>query len=282
MLEGGVAMGKALTVGLGLVGIGYFALAVQAGTVIQQEGGEPGGNQPKQKITLYIDAGKLRVDGQNPDGKKFIMIFDQDKQVVWNILPDNGTYMEMTPAQMEAMSAQMSQAMQKMQAQLAQMPPEQRKMMEEMMKRGMGGAASAAPTVTVQEKGKGEKVGPFATTHYEVQTNGQRSSEVWAASPSELHLQDSDFKTFQAMAKFYEPLTRNLESLTRNVPKGSWSPGPMQQIQGFPVRTVTYEGPRAAHEWSVTNVGQRSLESSLFTLPPGLKKQEMMGPGGVR
>ena len=105
-----------------------------------------------------------------------------------------------------------------------------------------------------------------------MQTNGQRSSEIWAASTSELHLQDADFKTFQALPKFYEPLTRN-------IPKGSWSLGPLQQIQGFPVRTVVYDGQRPAYEWSVTNVEQRSLENSLFTLPSGLRKQDMMAPG---
>ena len=265
-------MGKARNAGLCLVGLVTLALVAQAGTVIQQEGGESGGNQPKQKLTLYLDAGKLRVDGQSPDGKKFAIIFDQDKQVVWNIMPDSGSYMEITAAQIEGMSAQMSQAMQQMQAQMARMPPEQRKMIEDMMKQRMGGAASAAPAITVQEKGKGEKVGPFNTTRYEVQTNGQRSSEVWAASASELHLQDSEFKTFQAMAKFYEPMTRNL-------PKGSWSAGPLQQIQGFPVKTVVYDGQRPSYEWAVTNVEQRSLESSLFTLPSGLRKQEMMPPG---
>ena len=267
-------MGKAHRAGFCLVGIGCWALVARAGTVIQQEGGESGSSQPKQKVTLFIDAGKLRVEGQNPDGKKFIVIFDQDKQVVWNILPDNGAYMEITAAQVEGMSAQMNQVMQQMQAQMARMPPEQRKMMEDMMKQRMGGAAagSAAPTIIVQEKGKGEKVGSFTTTHYEVQSNGQRSSEIWAASTSELHLRDSDFNTFQAMAKFYEPLARN-------APKGSWTAGPLQQIQGFPVRTVVYEGQRPAYEWAVTNVEQRSLESSLFTLPTGLRKQDMMPTG---
>ena len=148
-------------------------------------------------------------------------------------------------------------------------------MMEEMMKGRMGGGApAAAPTITVQEKGSGEKVGPYTTNRYEVLTNGQRTSELWAASNSQIHLQESDFKTFQAMAKLFEPLTRN-------APKGSWSAGPMEQIKGFPVKTVTYDGQRATYEMTVVNAETQSLQGSLFTLPSGLKKQDMMGPGGM-
>ena len=260
-----------------LIGIGYLALTAQAGVVIQQEGGEMGSPNKRQKVTLYLDAGKIRLEGENPDGKKFIMIFDQDKQVVWNINLDDHSYMEMTQAQVEGMAQQMGDVMKQMQDRMAQMPPEQRKMMEDMMKQrmgGMSGGAAAAPTITVQEKGSGEKVGPYTTTHYEILTNGQRSSEVWAAPRNSIHLEEADFNTFKAMAKFYEPLSRN-------APKGSFSMSAMQQIQGFPVRTVSYDGQRPAFEWTVINAEQRSLEGSLFTLPPGLKKNEMMGPRGM-
>lgn len=255
-----------------LVASGCFALIARGGVVIQQEGGEVGGKKPKQKTTLYIDSGKIRIDGESPDLRKYGMIFDGDKQVLWMLSPDEGTYREMNGAQMEQMGQQMSQAMKQMEAQLANMPPEQRKMMEDMMKQRMGAAAPAQPTITVQEKGSGEKIGPYTTTHYEVLSNGQLSQEIWAASSDQVHLSESDFKTFQQLAKFYEPLKRN-------APQGSWATPDMQQIKGLPVRTLVYEGGRASYEWNVLKVEQKSLESSLFTLPAGMKKQEMMAPG---
>src|ERR1039457_1866415 len=98
-----------------LIGLGCFALVAQAGVVIQQEGGEMGGTNQKRKVTLYLDAGKIRMEGENPDGKKFIMIFDQDKQVVWNINLDDHSYMEMTQAQVEGMAQQMGDVMKQMQ-----------------------------------------------------------------------------------------------------------------------------------------------------------------------
>src|SRR5258708_7973225 len=107
-----------------LMGFACLALAAQAGIIVHQEGGEIGGNKPKNKMTLYLDAGKIRVEGDNPDGKKFAMIFDQDKQVVWMINSGDGTYVEMTAAQIQSMADQMGNMMKQMEAQLSQMPPE--------------------------------------------------------------------------------------------------------------------------------------------------------------
>ena len=252
---------------------GWLAVLAHAGVVVQQEGGKIGDSK-KQQTTLYLDSGKIRMEAVGPDGKKNVTIFDQAKQVLWHSNTAESSYIEMTQAQVEAMANQMGDMMKQMEAQLAQVPPAQREMMEKMMKGRMGGMGSAAPTITVQEKGSGEKVGPYTTTRYEILTNGQRTSEVWAAPRDIIHLQESDFQAFQALAKFFAPLARM-------APKGSWSAPAMESIQGFPVRTVSYEGEKPAYEWTVVSADQRSVEASLFTLPAGLKKTDMMGAGGM-
>lgn len=253
-----------------LAAMACFAWIARAGVMIQQEGAELGGNQQKQKMTFYIQSGKLRMDMDTKDGKTTV-IFDGDKQILWMLNPAEGTYRELNGQQMDQMAQQMNNAMQQMQARLGNMPPEQRKMVEDMMKQQMGRGAAAAPEITVQEKGS-EKVASFDTTHYAVLSNGQLTQEVWAASPGQIHVDESEFKTFQAMAKFWEPLRRN-------APAGSWSASAMQQIKGMPVKTVVYQGQRPSFEWDVVKVEQKGLDNGLFTLPAGMKKQEMMPPG---
>ena len=158
-----------------------IAWHAEAGTVIQQEEREPGSNKPGQQMTIYVDAGKLRVEGVDRTTGKYTMIFDESKQVVWLVDLGKGSYTELTAAEIQGMGQQMQQAMKQMEAELAQMPPEQRKMMEQMMKGRMGGAPGGAPKATVREKSRGEKVGQFVCVHYEVLTGGQLSQEVWAA-----------------------------------------------------------------------------------------------------
>ena len=263
----------------GLVWLGCFVIAAQAGVVIQQVEREPGSQNPAQQITMYIDAGKLRIESANPGGEDFVMIFDQARETVWMIQPGDGTYIEMTAAGIQKMKqsmdqamGQMAEAMQKMQAELANMPPEQRAMVEQMMRGRMPQSQSPPEQkVTVEVKSRGERVGPYTCTLYEVLTDGQRTSEVWVAPLDQAQLQQAEYETFRAMAEFYEPLSRNN-------PESKWGVAGSLQMDGFPVRWVDYEGQRVVSEWEMVEAERRSLEGSLFTLPPGLQKTDMMMP----
>ena len=250
--------------------LGCLAGAAQAGTVIQQQELQPGGSQARQQVTIYVDAGKLRVEGENPGSGKYALIFDQAKQVTWMADLGKGTYMEFTAAQVQGMANQMQSAMRQMEAEMANMPPDQRAMMEQMMKGRMGAmGGGAAPPKTVREKAQGVKVGAFTCTRYEVLTGGQLSQEVCAAPVGDLKLDPAAYETFKALAEFYEPLTRQ-------IPRGNWTaPSGLSQIQGFPVQTISYEGQRPTSEWRLVSIENRSLDAALFTLPAGLKKTEM-------
>ena len=265
-----------------LVAVVCLAEVGQAGVVIQQQERQPEKPDQASTVTMYIDAGKLRVENKSPQGEDAVMIFDQSKQVMWMIDRKGGTYFEMTAADVQKMGqsmgqamGQMAEAMKQMEAEMAQMPPEQRAMMEKMMKQPMGGMGqpAAAPKVTVQEKSQGEKVGQYVCTLYDVLTNGQRTQEVCAAPLDQAFLQPPEYQTFQAMAEFYEPLRRNAPQSQQ------WGVSGASQIKGFPVRWRSYEGQRMVSEWAVVKSERQSLSGDLFVLPSGLKKQDMkMGP----
>ena len=110
-----------------LVLLGLPVLAF--GVVIQQEHGEVGAKQ-KDVTTMYLDNGKIRVESASATGGKQVIIFDGDTQVMWMIQPEQNSYSEMTAEtinglgqQVGAASAQMADAMKKMQDQMASMPP---------------------------------------------------------------------------------------------------------------------------------------------------------------
>jgi hypothetical protein len=245
------------------------AWQAQAGTVIQQVERAVGNSQARQTVTIYVDGGKLRVEGEAGRGK-YLVIFDNARQVMWTADLTQGSYIEITKAQVEAMGGQMQQMMQQMQAQLAQIPPEQRAMVEQMMRQQMGNmGGNAPPPVTVREKNRGETVGSFMCTRYEILTGGQVTEEVCAAAPSQLRLDASAFATFKALAEFFEPLARM-------APRGGWSaPKALDQIDGFPVQTVLYEGQRPASEWVILKAEEQAVDAALFTLPGNLRKTEM-------
>ena len=134
------------------------ARPAQAGVVIQQVERAIGNNQARQTVTISMDAGKLRVEGENPGQGKFLLIFDNAKQVMWMVDVAKKSYMEITKAQVEAMANQMGQMMQQMQQAMANVPPEQRAMMEQMMKGRMGGMA-APPQITVRDRARATRWG---------------------------------------------------------------------------------------------------------------------------
>lgn len=238
------------------------SLPAAAGVVIQQEQREVGSDTVAVETTMYIDAGRLRIEARTAEGEHSITIFDESKQVLWVIDRVAGTYMEMTAARVAEMRKRMEAARKEMEAQLAQMPPERRKIVEEMMKQQMGGEA-----MTVREMNRGEKVGAFTCIHYEQLSAGKRSGEVWTASLDQLHLQDAEYKTIQALERFLEPLGQA-------APGAGFVPA-SRFIEGFPVRSLNYDGGQPVAEEKVTQAERRALDPSLFTLPPGLEKTEV-------
>ena len=64
----GVSMRNILCGLICLVGLGCFVVAAQAGIAIQQVEREPDNQNPARRVTLYIETGKLRIEGANPKG----------------------------------------------------------------------------------------------------------------------------------------------------------------------------------------------------------------------
>lgn len=246
-------------------------IAATAGVVVEHEQREPGSNAVTGRVTYYLDAGRLRIESQTEDGDETMIIFRADKPVAWTIDRVEGTYFELTPAEVEKIRQQMEQARKQMEEALQQMPPEQRKAMEQMM--GQMGAMMATPEpAVVSVIGQGETVSSFVCTHYEVTRGGQRESEVWAAPVGDLDLRPAEYQTLVDLARLFEPLGQAM-------PAGQLSElaaldNSDEAIEGFPVRTLTYVEGRAVSEEVVTRAAREDFSAELFELPRGLRKRE--------
>jgi hypothetical protein len=260
-----------------------FAPVMARAVVIQQENGEVGAKD-KRRTTMYLDNGRIRVEADGATGKT-VMIFDDDRQVMWLIQPNENSYSEITREtiaglgqQASQANQQMSDAMKKMQEQMANMPPQQRAMMEQIMKgRGMMPGAAAAPAaprqITFTPKGGTDKVGQFTCSKYDEMVDGKRTAEVCAASFDQVQLKDSDLRSLQAMAKFFEPLQRM-------APRGGFQPPNVGDLKGFPVHSISYDGDKPAFEVTVLSVDGKPIDASMFSLPAGLQKKDMFGGRG--
>ena len=220
---------------------------------------------PFTVIQTQIEATRMRTEMAGPAGVMNVTIFDGDKQVLYLVDPARKTYVEMTKADVDRLSAQVQGAAAQMQSQLEKLPPAQRAQMEGMMK-----------GVQTTRTGS-DKVGRWTCDKYDVTMNGQKIGEVCSVNPTVLGFGARDFDVMLRMAAFYSamapPMAGQLPGPGVIDPRGS---------PDFPVKTVMMfpGGPVTTTE--LIEVGRRTFADALFAVPAGFTKQNINGALGGR
>ena len=219
---------------------------------------------------IEIDPHRMRMETTGGAGGGQVFIFDGTRQVMIMVNDTNKTYSEISKADLDALSGQMSAAMSQMQEAMKNMPPEQRARMEAMMKGRMGaaGAAAAAPAKPVYKKVGTDKVGKWTCDKYEGYTDGQKTSELCTVDPKVLGLGTTDFAVTKDFAEFFGKLMPANAAQTFRV--GSAED---QGFSGVPVRmVVTSNGQTITSE--MTDVHRQAIPDASFQPPAGYQKTE--------
>ena len=154
------------------------AQAASAGVYVEMVDHDIKADKTTLAQKIYVQNGNGRfVDGNGhatliKDGT-FYIIDDKDK-----------TYVMFDKATMEQLAKKISDAMEKMKAQLAQLPPEQRAQMEQMMP-GLSGSDHKW-TVDVVDTGKSDKVDGRNCRIWDVKRDGKLSDQICVVAYSDL------------------------------------------------------------------------------------------------
>lgn len=239
-------------------------LAARAGVVVSGEHKTLDGSQPAFTYTVSVDKDRVRMETSNAPANSFI--YRADKGVFWIVDKTRKTYNEMTRKDIESLAGTMDAAMKAMREQLAGLPPEQRAMVEEMMKNNMPSAgATARPTF---RKTGADKVGSFACDTYEASQDGKKKADICVADLAALGFTEADFKTLTELAKPFENLAKDLQGM---MPLDGTNGAP----KGLPARSVAFENGKAKSETSIKQAKKQALAASLFELPAGFTKKAM-------
>ncbi len=243
-----------------------------AGVVLKSESKISGYTQMNTKTTLYLDRGKLRIETYDSNGDEEITIFRKDKGLFWVIEPKKGTYTEITRAQLRQMRHQMDEYKKQMEAAMKNMPPEQRAMMEQMMRSQMP-QEPVVPKISYKKAGSG-RVGRWYCTKYEGYSNGAKVEEVWTAPFSTLGISASDLQVLKEMGDFFNEFYKGSgNSLVGDTEK--WE----KIFKGFPVKTIAYNKGKITYQDTIVEVKRARLPITLFEVPRGLKKEALMPRG---
>jgi hypothetical protein len=224
---------------------------------------------------VQIDKTHMRAEGSGASGRKQTIIFDGAAQVMRMIDDEAKTYSEMTKADIDRLSGQMSGAMTQMQEQMKNMPPEARARMEEMMKgRGMAAPGSAATPIEYKKVGT-DKVGKWTCDKYEGWRGPEKVSEFCTIAPDALGFTAGDFEVTRQMAEFFSKLVpQGAEQMFRigsNAANG---------FGGVPVRMITFKNGARDIVAELADVSRQNFPEATFAVPAGYQKRDMMGGRG--
>ena len=215
------------------------------------------------RTRIFADGEYVRMD-ELEQGERTSVIFLGDRFVVLD--HQDKSYIVMDEAMLNEVSSQISQAMKQMEQQLASMPPEQRAMAEQMMKSQMGGMMrqqEAPPPPTVQSLGKG-KWQSYDCSRYAVIERGEKTQEVCAAPLSDIDGSEAMLDAFRGMTGFINKMTESMPMRS----EGGFNPGELiDQINGFPVHMVDFEGGEPTGETSMESVAEQDVDPDMFTTP---------------
>ena len=223
--------------------------------------------------TILLDASRLRVD--SGDGRSVLFLTDGGRNRIVMLDKARNTYQEIDEQTINQLAQQMSGITAQMDAAMKNMPPEQRAMMEKMMKGKMPQAAAAAPKTVYTAKGSGS-VNGFSCTKYEGDRGGQKEAEVCAALPAQLKLTPGDLQIFEKMREFSNTLLSSLANspVKLSVPTGSLESG----YEGFPIQRVDFNNGQATKRSELKSITRTNFTDADFSLGDA-KKIEMPIPG---
>lgn len=263
-------------VGVTLLALALSVPTLSAGILVVATQESPGGGDA-EKTTMQIDRDRIRVESEGPDSRG-AMIFRGDRQVMWMIDYEEKTYFEVTPKDLQRMKSTMEDSMaamrKQMEEQLKDLPPEQRRMVEDMMKTRMPPvSAKQAPEdkVTYTKVASGQRFQRWTCDKYEGRRGGEKVSEVCSASVAALGLNPDNLRAWRQLAEFFKAFDpAGAEGLLAPSSE-DWEKD--QGYPGIPVHEISYSDGKPESESKIQEIRQQDFSPSVFEIPAGFRKE---------
>lgn len=266
-----------------LLALTGMAAPAAAGSVFEMS--EIGGADVAQ--TISVQKGKLRAEvAPTANSPTSTMIFADDELLILN--DEERSYYRITPESLEELSATLGQAseeldaaMEQMQAELANLPPEQREMAERMMRSrmpNMSAMTQAAPTVRIERRAA-DTVNGYACTEHAVYVNDTLTQVLCAADYSTVPGAEGVAAAMEDMQGFLERLRGAMPPALANLRSNPFDG--MSRIEGFPVRTRTYVNDRVLQELVLSSAETRDIAEDRFEVPAGYAEQSLTPEGSA-
>jgi len=257
----------------------FAASQVSAGVVFEVETKDhkSGDSGVVQAFVAGKNMKMLITSSDALDGNE--MIFRGENREMIVVDHDGKSYMVIDEAMINSIGEQLSGVEAQMREALKNVPPEQRAMMEKMMKGRMPPQATgpARSKVELRRTSESGNKNGYPCVKYEATLDGRKVREVWVTPWDNVEGGDEAVEAFEAMAEFF---TKMRDSMPKFGGDENGNDNPfedMKELNGFPVLTYEYAADGSLESESVLNSSaRRTLGSEEFEPPSGYKQRQMM------
>lgn len=236
---------------------------------------------------------KLTHDAARIDSDDASVIYRKDLNTAWMI--QGNSYMVMNKDAARAVRKQVQIHGDAVEARLAEalatVPPENRAMIEQMMRKQQAGTTvpgmlATAPQVTKPRrpkftKGARDKVGPWGCDVYDGQLDGQLAQRVCATGIGDLGLNDADVEIMLYASEFFWELSSEFGGQASAPPSDLLGIEDEQGFPGYALSRKRYTNGQLDHESTVTKAERTEFDPALFS-KPALKERKLgMPPQGA-
>jgi len=264
---------------IGFILVLFLATQASAGVVLEMETQDHRLNE-SGTVLAVVDAKDLKMTiTSGGDQEKNDMIFRGERREMVVVDHDDKSYMVIDEAMIESIVDQMSGYEAQMREALKDVPPEQRAMVEQMMKGRMPAPAKSPARSKVEFRNTGERdtKNGYPSVKYEATTDGRKTLEYWVTDWNNVDGGADAVEAFQAMAGFLKQMLDSMPSF--GVDEGA-DDNPfehMNEMDGFPVLTYEYASDGSiASESSLRSSTRRVVDPAEFEPPAAYKRREMM------
>ncbi|HSQ29244.1 MAG TPA: DUF4412 domain-containing protein [Gemmatimonadaceae bacterium] len=201
------------------------------------------------------------------------MLFDQKAQVLRIVTDENKSYFDLDKASQKGGDAMGMMA--SMQKQLEAMSPAQRAMAEQMMKGAMSSMAQRPPLEYVWTKDK-QTVAGYECTRVEGMRGTDKVTEYCGSTSNDFRMSDAERQTMLDMQGYLRNFMIMVKSSDDATRAFQWD----TKVDGYPVVTRCFNDGKMTLELTLQSVDRKPLSDTLFAVPRGYKKMDLMkGPG---
>ena len=250
-------------------------LPLSAGTRIQMQSNDIAKNQTTQRAML-LDATRLRIDTDASQSMMFLTDGGRNRVVMLD--RQRNEYREMDQETIDQLGQQLQGVMSQMEEQMKNLSPQQREMMEKMMKGRLPQKSTAPSVKTVYTKKGSGSVNGFSCTQYEGTRDGEKVSEVCAAQSNAVGLSADDFQVFEKMRDFMSGLQDAIANMpfAKSLTDADLSePG----FEGFPIQRISFSNGKPTKKDEMVSATKASFTDADFSVGNAkLLKNPAAGP----